>query len=319
MTNREKADLVQAIMNKYNVDKSIESAPDTLPKKPKTFSQKAKEVNDYIKNQLAPNEIDLFISSATQKDKAKAVDLIFKDFQNQKNNDKTDKKKKAVDKSAEILRNRSGALPMSISYADKSAYFDNLQNYYKKEKKQSATKKQIDNTLEIKRSNPGSLQVNNSNVFKNIQANLSTNGKKDYLWYTHQINKYSNTTDVRKFVETDSRTQNYLSASPGQMFSFRYFAKTESMRVFDRSPMVYILENNGGTFKGINFHWIKNKHLRFEIVEQLLQGETDIVYPRESFHTYSTDNKCLLSPLYHIKMEEWRTAVLLNLERWYFR
>lgn len=320
MTNKDKAALVQAIINKMKVDTEIESAPIELLQKPKSFSQKAREVNDYIKTLNQPSEIELFISSASRKEKERAVDAIFKDFKNQNNTENKDKQKKAVDKAAEKLRNTSGTMP--VKQSEKAAYFDKLQNYYKQEKKQDAVKKTIDNYTEIKRSNNSSSNAKENaktnNVFANIQLNQTKNNQKiDYIWYTKQIRQYNNT-DIRKQIEIESRTNRYLNASPGQMFSFKYFAKTESMRVFDRSPMVYVLENNGDTFRGINFHWIRNKNLRFELVEQLIQGETPI-FPLLSFHTYSVESKCLLSPLYHINMTEWKTAVLLPLEQFYYR
>jgi len=330
MTNKERRELAQAIIRKLQTDKDIEDAPEVLEQKPKSYSQKAKEVDDFIKNELSQNEIEIFVSSASQREKAKAVDNIFKDFQRQNADTAKNKQKRAVDRAAERAVNRPPSTPKKSTDALTPAqYFDQLQKHYRKEKsaeKKAATrtaaeKKRTDNEVETSRSRPGTLTPQDvGNIFVNISAKEAKEpGRKDTLWYQRQVKEYISKTDTRKFVETETRTMEYGGGvSTGKFFSFRYFAKTLSMKVFDRSPLIYVLEDQGDYFRGANFHYLTNKALRFQLVQEIIRGE-EPNFPDIMIHTYSKEDKCLLSPLYHLQPNEMKIAVFLPLEKFYYR
>ena len=331
MTNRERADLASAIIKKLGVDNEVENTIGDLPKKPKSFSQKQREVIDYINAEAPQTEIELFISSATQREKAKVVDNIFKDFQQTKDNALINRNKRAVDRTVEKKRDAPSTVDPTASVT-----LDALKYYYKKQAKaeiaaaakSDRNKKKVDNDTEKLRSTPGSRvstrisgrNYDTNNIFTNItNAAEIERGAVDYIWYQRQVKKYTSTIDVRKFVENRERTSAYGgNVSVGQMFSFRYFAKTLSMKVFDKSPMVYVLEDRGDYWLGINFHWIPSKSLRYSIIESLMMGETPDI-PDAAYHTYSKESQCLKSPLYHIPQEDMKVAVLLDLQIWHYR
>jgi hypothetical protein len=237
-------------------------------------------------------EEESFLDNATYQEKAKGVKDIIDGFRKER------KDKLKVDRDVEKDKD-------SKTYAQKSAEFTNIQNFYKREKKREEK--------EAERLAPPS-QRTEKNIFTFVK-NISP--ANDIFAYRRAFNQYSGLSTTRSYVENNRRII-YDRPVVGSYMSFRYFAKNwNTLPKFDRSPLVYVTSVDGDRFTGINFHWAVSNNIAFDLIDEIESGNTNIPFPDDMWHTYLLDQKYLRSPLYTIDASEIRVAVMLPLVQWF--
>ena len=303
LSNAQLAEARARILAKLETDEIVGKA-DKL-----SYQEKSKKVNEIIKD-LSQEDTKAFIKNSTQKQKADAVQNIIDQLRDEEDDKQRHKDKLKVDREAEKVRNAPAVIRPDSSYVQKSAEVSNIQKFYAREvKKERAEQDRIERE---------SAKVNrlDKDVFKFIERVKPAN---DIYSYRKILNRYSGLATTRSYVENPQRVL-YSQIVVGSYFSFRYWAKGyQDLPKFDRSPLIYVLSNNGDSFTGINFHWANSNSESFSYVEEIEKQNNNIPFRDECYHTYLTAPQHLLSPLYHISPDEIRTAILLPLVSWYIR
>jgi hypothetical protein len=309
LTNAERAEARARILAKLDVDDVVNSGRNL------SFGDKARMVDQVMKDIRSDSVIDNFVQTATTKQKAAAVQNIINQLRTEKINQQSDKDKKKVDRDVEKSRNKPGTLKKT--YSQKAAEYDDLQKFNQRQKKAAdeiikradLDKKKVDRDVERNAGLTG-------DVFQYTKMNNPSNNIDTYKQLMH---RYKNINTSRRYVETEQRVR-YEQPVVGSFFSFRYDAKTkDKLPKFDASPLIYVLNNSGDRFLGVNFHYLQNTTQAFSLIDDIESGNTNIQFPDYAYHTYLMDSEYLISDLYHIQNDEIRTALLLPLVRWVIR
>jgi hypothetical protein len=307
-SNKYTAENRARVLAKLQVDELVEANANGTPRR--SFVDLAREYDEYIKS-LPADEFKNWKDNATTAEKKKAAEDII----NALRDEKRAEERKQVDKDGEKYIRKTDTTPTvrpDLSQKQKGIEVDNLKRFYNREKKQEQKKREEREAID--RDAVAAVGIP-SNVFDYIKLYRPPN---DIHSYRKVLNRYSAINSTRGYIE-DTRRNSGREPEIGSFYSFRYWAKGyDTLPKFDRSPLIYCLDNSEVHFLGINFHWCNSNSEAFDIVADIENGNQPN-YRDELFHTYLKHPNHLLSPLWQIDPDEIRTAILLPLVAWYLK
>mgnify|MGYP001597721722 CR=1 FL=1 len=147
-----------------------------------------------------------------------------------------------------------------------------------------------------------------------IAENITINSPKSIAWFRNiAINKILRTTSVSRRYST------------GNLYTFYYKAKTKTLPIWDKIPLILILKSSRNSFVGINIHYLP-PDFRIRIFVDLLKqhystkgGEVKIKVsmnelvnlPNFELLIHKYNKPQVQSLLYKIPFNEWGAAVAL--------
>jgi hypothetical protein len=111
---------------------------------------------------------------------------------------------------------------------------------------------------------------------KNI---LQNNSRQSINWFMRQAQNAATDSSalIREFDQEQYRTTSQLTI--GRMFMFFYDPKwKDTLPYYDRFPCIWLIENYGDRFLGLNLHYLPYV-LRAKLMDALLELENSAKYP----------------------------------------
>lgn len=153
------------------------------------------------------------------------------------------------------------------------------------------------------------------------EVDMEGAGKSPFFYrraFKRLSDKYIN--DPNKFImdeqkdssdDNEKQDKNVIRRIPkvGHLMMFEYQPKSEKLKYFDKTPLVYVISLTNDGFQGCNLHYIEpNK--RQMIIENLMDGR--LMLPYNSITKYSINQ--IKSLFLDIAFEEWITAINIPIE-----
>lgn len=105
-----------------------------------------------------------------------------------------------------------------------------------------------------------------------------------------------------------------ISLDYNKLYTFRYSAKTEGkILVYDKVPLIFILDVREKSILGMNFHWIKPAKLRLEFFDEVraIMAKTHMV--AKKLERMRLTYRLLLKPKYRLGLQAIRMYYIDNI------
>lgn len=125
--------------------------------------------------------------------------------------------------------------------------------------------------------------------------------------------------DEKKETLTDDKFQDSNRSrndiKRGHLYLFEYSAQGQRVPYWDEFPLVYVIDHNVRSFRGVNLHYINPKY-RTKIITTLTD-DNRLTVPKSTFHKYI--RKGVRSRFLDLGQAEWQTAIFLPVENFVYR
>lgn len=170
-------------------------------------------------------------------------------------------------------------------------------------------------------------------IFKKSPYELRQAVGKSKKWYQDQIQKLSKVRAIPLILSSTSRHK--ISITPGKLYLFGYHAKTKNLPYWDAFPLVFPFRKTDNGFIGLNMHYLPykervflltnlnsfrsnndyNQYTRLKFSWAMISSMSRFRTAKPCVHRYLTTQ--IQTPLLAIDSEDWATAMLLPVEKFY--
>tara|TARA_B100000287_G_C20603294_1_gene768981 strand:- start:2 stop:640 length:639 start_codon:yes stop_codon:yes gene_type:complete len=125
--------------------------------------------------------------------------------------------------------------------------------------------------------------------------------------------------DEKKETLTDDKFQDTnrsrTDVRKGHLYLFEYSATMERIPYWDEFPLLYVIDHNNRSFRGVNLHYMQPKY-RNGIIKTLIEDNL-LRVPKTTFHKYIRQG--VRSRFLDLGVAEWQTAIFLPVENFVYR